>query len=436
MNKKVMALAVAGVLAAPAAFAQSSNVQLYGRANLGVDYWKASGATDPSSQYDGRVRVFDNSSRVGLRGTEDLGNGLKAIFQIETGVNMDNGSNLGQSGAQNTSSGFWASRPSFVGLDSNWGRLTFGRQDVYWGNSEFMQIGANYANTDIAWLTGGLGRVAVGIARASNVIQYNSPTFAGMTLQLSYSPDTQGTGTNTTAGCTITTPTNAFTNSECAQGGQDANANLWAARLYGRWGAFGGQLDYAQKEAISNPAPGSSWTSGRPKNKGFKGDIGWAYMPGAMLSLQYQKVWNDNVLQTVNFANAGDDVSADAWTLHWEHTFGNLQPWVELGLVNDAKGCTLTQGVGTLNNINGVPTAGIGNPMFGQSGCSDTGARAMNIGGRYLMSKRTWLYATFNYTRNDQNNNADNTGGSITSAQGLNRGADPKIYAIGLFHSF
>ena len=105
MNKKVMALAVAGVLAAPAAFAQSSNVQLYGRANLGVDYWKAGGATDPNAQYDGRVRVFDNSSRVGLRGTEDLGNGLKAIFQIETGVNMDNGSNVGQSGAQNTSSG-------------------------------------------------------------------------------------------------------------------------------------------------------------------------------------------------------------------------------------------------------------------------------------------------------------------------------------------
>ena len=420
MNKKVMALAVAGVLAAPAAFAQSSNVQLYGRANLGVDYWKAGGATDQNSQYDGRVRVFDNSSRVGLRGTEDLGNGLKAIFQIETGVNMDNGSNVGQGGQVNTSAGFWASRPSFVGLDSNWGRLTFGRQDVYWGNSEFMQIGANYANTDIAWLTGSLGRVAVGVSRQSNVVQYNSPTFAGMTLQLSYSPDTTAGGTQPSS-CVVA-PANGFGNSECAQGGQDANANLWAARLYGRWGAFGGQLDYAQKETAGNSNP--NFAGGRPKNKGFKADVGWAYMPGAMLSLQYQKVWNDNVVGTTNFSNPGDDVSADAWTLHWEHTFGNLQPWAEIGLVNDAKGCNWTNAI----------TPGTFNP--GANGCSDTGARALNIGGRYLMSKRTWLYATFNYTRNDANNTADNVGGAITSGNTLNRGADPKIYAIGLFHSF
>ena len=50
MNKKVMALAVASVLAAPAAFAQSSNVQLYGRAVLGIDNYKADGARDQQTQ--------------------------------------------------------------------------------------------------------------------------------------------------------------------------------------------------------------------------------------------------------------------------------------------------------------------------------------------------------------------------------------------------
>ncbi len=94
MNKKVMALAVAGVLAAPAAFAQTSNVQLYGRAVLGIDTLRGADGCDASGPAQrrrrrsrGRIRIFDNSSRVGLRGTEDLGNGLKAIFQIETGVN-------------------------------------------------------------------------------------------------------------------------------------------------------------------------------------------------------------------------------------------------------------------------------------------------------------------------------------------------------------
>jgi predicted porin len=176
MNKKVMALAVASVLAAPAAFAQSSNVQLYGRAVLGIDDYRADGARNqaslgqvqtattnaagascagtqvsvatgctPGSDTDrkSRLRIFDNSSRVGLRGTEDLGNGLKAIFQIETGVNIDNGSNTGQGGQANANSGFWASRDSFAGLDSNFGRVTFGRQSVYWANGVNAQFSAN-----------------------------------------------------------------------------------------------------------------------------------------------------------------------------------------------------------------------------------------------------------------------------------------------------
>jgi predicted porin len=433
MNKKVMALAVAGVLAAPAAFAQSSNVQLYGRANVGLDYWKATGATDNNSDLKGRVRVFDNSSRVGVRGTEDLGNGLKAIFQIETGVNMDSGSVYGQNGATNASAGTWGSRPSFVGIDSNFGRLTFGRQDVYWGNSEFMQIGANIANTDLPFLTGGLGRVGVGVSRQSNVVQYNSPTFAGMTLQLSYSPDTNAAGN--VGPLPTCTGSNGFGNSECVGGGQKANAQLWAARLYGRWGPFGGQIDYAQKTAASDvgslvDATGNS--IGKPKNQGFKVDIGWAYMPGAMLSAQYQKAWNKNVIGgfstatgiatgVANFANPGDDVNADSWALHWEHTFGNIQPWAEIGWVTKAHGCSLTVATG---------------PTAGANGCDDTDTFAWNVGARYLLSKRTWLYVQYSDTSNSKNNTVDNTGGAITSANPLPRGADPKIAAFGIFHQF
>src|SRR3989304_9501537 len=101
MNKKLMAVAVAGVLAAPAvAFAQASNVQLYGRANLGIDSYAATGAAaGAAADIKSRTRVYDAASRVGLRGTEDLGGGLKAIFQIETGINIDGGSHTGQGGA-------------------------------------------------------------------------------------------------------------------------------------------------------------------------------------------------------------------------------------------------------------------------------------------------------------------------------------------------
>ena len=83
MNKKLVALAVAGVLAAPlAAQAQTANVTLYGRVNLDMEVVNGQAAqrqTNPNV-----YRVSSNSSRLGVRGTESLGGGLNAIFQIES----------------------------------------------------------------------------------------------------------------------------------------------------------------------------------------------------------------------------------------------------------------------------------------------------------------------------------------------------------------
>ena len=103
MKKKLVAVAVAGVLGAPlAAHAQTANVTLYGRLNL--DFEVVNGATcdaasvpsgntpcgNPPSTKNPRVsRVSSNSSRFGMRGSEALGGGLTAIFQIESSINGD-----------------------------------------------------------------------------------------------------------------------------------------------------------------------------------------------------------------------------------------------------------------------------------------------------------------------------------------------------------
>jgi predicted porin len=62
------------------------------------------------------------------------------------------------------------------------------------------------------------------------------------------------------------------------------------------------------------------------------------------------------------------------------------------------------------------------------------------VGARYFLSKRTWVYATYNQVSNKANQYADYTGGAITSWNGTNQaallGADPKIWALGLFHAF
>jgi len=77
MQKKLLALAVAGALVPAAAMAQSS-VEIYGRANLSVDSWEASGATAGSAaDFDRRMRVVDSGSRLGFRVNESLGGGLR-----------------------------------------------------------------------------------------------------------------------------------------------------------------------------------------------------------------------------------------------------------------------------------------------------------------------------------------------------------------------
>src|SRR3972149_11779922 len=123
MNKKLMALAVAGALAAPAAaFAQASNVQIYGRVNMGLDNYSATGARDGAGfDYKGRNRIYDAGSRLGFQGTEELGGGLKAIFLIESGVNVDNGGTTGQSGATNPFTGTLSSRIGSGGPPGDWG---------------------------------------------------------------------------------------------------------------------------------------------------------------------------------------------------------------------------------------------------------------------------------------------------------------------------
>jgi predicted porin len=455
VNKKLMALAVASVVAAPAALAQTSNVQLYGRAVLGLDGYKADGARDQQAQWTNasgvggpvnstnnpnpgsectgvagqvctsgssvdrksRLRIFDNSSRVGLRGTEDLGNGLKAIFQIETGVNIDNGSNTGQGGQNNASSGFWASRDSFVGLDSNWGRLTFGRQSVYWANGVNAQFAANYINTEVPWTNGtSLGRISPqgsAPARVSNMVQYTSPTFAGINGTLSYSPNAQeavqGEGTGNT-NC----PPGAPATVSCK-----ADGYLWGATLRGTWGPFYAQIDYA--DVNGNTPIGPAGTPPRGDGQAWKVGGSWGYMPGARIGVIWVYTENNNAFSytaaTANGFVPGDKVNQAGWTINWEHTFGNFQAMAQYGWTNDIKDCD--------------------NAIIS---CSNSKSRGYMVGGRYLLSKRTWVFASWNLVDNKDNNYADYQGGSITStvtsAGNVPWGADPQIWAAGIFHQF
>jgi predicted porin len=407
MNKKVMAVAVASAFAVPGvALAQKSTVEIYGRANLGFSHYESKGATaGPQNDLPGRFQIFDSASRVGFRGTEDLGSGLRAIFQIETGVNIDNGSNTGQGGQANPSTGFWASRDSFVGLDSNFGRFTFGRQSIYWANGVNAQFSANYINTEIPWTNGtNLGRISLqgaAVARVSNTFQYTSPTFAGMNITGSYSTALQEAQQQVVPAAVITT---------------DADGYIFGLTWRGTWGPFYAQADWANVKGNSVTAPGGVIT---PKGDAYKVGGSWGYMPGARVGIIWARTDVNNGSGQVLGTTTGLKVNQDGYTINWEHTFGNIQVMAQYGWTDDMDG-------------NACATAAIS--------CASSASDAYMIGARYFLSKRTWVYVSYNAVNNDANQYVDYTGGGITSWNGTGQaallGADPNIWALGFFHTF
>ncbi len=413
MNKKIAALAiVSGTLAVCAfALAQDGNVRIYGRANLGLDNYSATGATTnpAANDFKGRNRVYDAGSRLGIQGTEDLGGGLKAVLLMESGVNIDNGSNTGQSGTTNPYTGFLSSRIGHVGMQGSWGQLTFGKSNVWWGNGSMEQTSVNYLATGVPSFYGLLARgMNVGVTRVSNVVQY-SAQMGGYAFQASYSP-----------------------RAEAVQANGDTSGRLFGITAQGQWGPFGAGYDWV-KDRGNSPAAG-----GTPASTGHKARAAWQYQPGGQISVIWVKSVQDNGgagavalgLATATALGltppdaAATSVTQTSWGLNWEHALGNWQALAQWAKVNHITGCV---------------TAGL---------CDDTGATAWTLGARYNFSKRTGAYVNYAAIRNQSNYNMDFIGGWMTSANvsaavpgvpGLpagSVGADPRIIGVGVMHNF
>ncbi|SDD91993.1 Outer membrane protein (porin) [Cupriavidus sp. YR651] len=162
------------------ASAQSaSNVTLYGIVDAGVEV--ATHVPGGNGQTAVRMNSGNMSgSRWGLRGVEDLGGGLKGIFTLESGFDID----TGLSGQSNRLFG----RQSYVGLQNNWGALTLGRQqnalyDLF-GAYDPMAVGPRYS----------LNSVDSGFnGRADNAVKYTGK-FGGLTATGFYSTGRDNNG--------------------------------------------------------------------------------------------------------------------------------------------------------------------------------------------------------------------------------------------------
>lgn len=150
------------------ASAQSS-VTVYGRVDLSLDRSK----TGPTSLTQER----DNASRLGFRGTEELGSGMKAVFGLEMGLNADTGAS--------TSPMF---RNSYVGLTGGFGSVAMGRLDSAnpTGSPIYSLVTSNIDFVIHDAGAPGIGSFILSRNRVSNALGYKSPDFGGVTVMARY----------------------------------------------------------------------------------------------------------------------------------------------------------------------------------------------------------------------------------------------------------
>lgn len=172
MQKKLIALAVAGVMAAPMA-AQAGSAEIYGKVRLSVG---VVGNDDTSANRDdSKLNLTSHNSRFGVKGSEALDGDLTAIYQFETEVDFDD----------NDNGLFDSMRDTYLGLKGGFGTVKFGRMNSPYKNAA--------GDVDVWKDTHGDFNAIIGTMhddRFDNTIAYYSPAMNGITLGVAYITDT------------------------------------------------------------------------------------------------------------------------------------------------------------------------------------------------------------------------------------------------------
>ncbi len=372
MQKKFIALAVAA-LASGAAFAQS-NVQVYGVADFGL---AVNGSFDGATK--GQSTRFDSGiasgSRLGFKGTEDLGNGLKAMYNFEMVLNLDEGTYC---------QGRTFGRQSYVGLTGGFGTVIGGR--IYTPHYTLM------AQIDPFGLgTGGRANnlFAAGYdpIRVNNTAAYVSPNFNGFTVTAAYG-------------------TNALDNQESLSGNAKKQGRLFAIAPVYTNGPLTVGLNYHQVKLENDAvAAGAAWVRNNAGNWGPSAAV--AAGDGKLTSTTLAGKYDFGVLAlsaaystNKTEVNGADDDKIRNWLLGVSAPIG-AKVVLKASYVNLKDKLT-----------------------------SNADAHQVAIGADYLLSKRTKLYTAYSKINND-----DNAGYTVGHASGGQANNESQFNG-GINHSF
>lgn len=361
-------------LACGTAFAQSgSTVSIYGVADAAVESVRANGGSPDSSTY--RARLSSEGSYIGFRGSEALGSGLSAIFQLEGGYSIDTGE---------MSSGF--NRDTFVGLASEQGgRLTLGLNTTPMralGLALDLTPGGNTGIGAIQSLLSINGRSSGSDNRRPNSVRYRSPTFNHVTVDVVY-------GFGEERGVT-----------------PGRNNYMYGAGVTYQDGAL--FIGYAfDRQSDSNQA-GLAQTDGSDTRH----RLGAKYymMPQLQVGAFY-----DMASSSGRFGAGTGKLTKDSWGLitRWESGAHGVYAMFVKAKSVECSGVTTGNGVGC-------------------AAAANTDARMLTLGYTYAFSKRTMIRAAVSRITNANAARYDFSNGSI----GGGVGADPTGYSIGLRHRF
>ena len=472
MQKKLLAVAVLSALAGGAS-AQSANVTLYGTAVPNFEWAEAKGAdssttagvnsstrtggslTATPANQSSRTRNNPAGTNFGVRGTEDLGNGLSAWFQYEMAVQSGNTPpNIGT-----TSGTSVTNRNTGVGLRSN----TFGTVFLGLWDTPFNQMyGATNANgrtggpatvfnsnlmgmTNLgttgaysgqavgAWCPGAVSPVATGAScinygtnfdrRDNNQVQWWSPNWNGFELKGSYhyvGDSNAVTADNRAAGALKHTAwdlTASYTNGPLAVGyayERQKDQLAYAAAN----ATFAGGIASGNGTGAWTITPG---TVNGSTGTGHRLGARYAFALGSGSSIGIGALW-ESLKYSVNYTGQAAGVSdlselkKTAWRLQGNFTAGAHFFGLEYARANELKG-SIVNGAGVANGFNG----------------GGTKARGILLSYDYMMSKRTGIGAYFMDVRNDANAFYS---GPVFAGIATAAGADPRYYGIRFRHTF
>ncbi|MBC7489850.1 MAG: porin [Glaciimonas sp.] len=391
MKKSLIALAVLGAIAG-AAQAQSS-VTIYGIVDTGVTYSNkalntATGATGNKVEVNsGVVR----GSRLGFKGAEDLGGGLKAVFQLETGFSNDTGAL--QSDKSNTGASTFFRRKSVVGLSGDtFGTILLGRQtDI----ADDLSIWTSVA--DFGGVTGNVGHNLNRLegARTQNSIRYNTLNLSGFTASAIY-------GFGETVGQTAA-------GQSFGLGGQYANGPLALFATY-----------YQSKKG--NKPSDVSLTNAAVFYAGNPGDIALkTFSVGASYEAGPARIYGNwsRVKQPLATAAALNPLAA--------------ANGFSIGSFNNSRADIFELGT---NYMLTAPLHLLASIQYSKLSFVDVGSpkgklTQFNLGTDYFLSKRTDLYAFASYLRAK---NATNLG--VMSGDSIGSNNSQTAVSVGIHHKF